>query len=459
MSDIDSSLDYSTSEYTHSTLHFRNVAPQSTADVALSASSTSGPTSFIISSSVFNPHKSRLNFEVQLPAAAGLYNYVQSNLLKVISRITIYDQNTSAILADINNCGNTYSILSPAATKFEEFVHKSQPLTPGTGANVGAAQSAARIIPYEDMGKVHAATNYLSAVDTAANNPYFQLRNVIVGGSNAITVLQCSIPFSAFKLSFFDLNKMIYSPSNLQIDVYWAGFSTFAWAADSLTNTGSNAAAVASCTLTGSQMLLQLCTEGNVKLASQVIQKTMSSGISMPIGYVSSSKFVVGASTSQSWTLPLTAAYGRRILLTGFAPFNTTETLQLSNNHSRNGTTAGTTVISSYNTYINSVPILAPGGFDVAARGDDYIVANKQYLDGSVIQNVNDFTYNWAHFDNYAKTKICEIDPCQADGLDVVSQQANYQLQATTTSTALNWYLAIVGQKMLSISSQGIMVN
>jgi hypothetical protein len=453
MSDIESSLDYTVKEYTHSTLHFRNVAPQSTGDVALSASSTSGPTSFIISSSVFNPHKSRLNFEVQLPAAAGAYNYVQSNLLKLISRITIYDQNTSAILADINNCGNTYSILNPAATKFDEFVHKSQPLTPG------ATQAAARIIPYEDMGKIHAATNYLNAVDTAANNPYFQLRNVIVGGSNAITVLQCSIPFSAFKLSFFDLDKMIYSPSNLQIDVYWAGFSSFGWTAVSLTDTSSTATALVSCTLTGSQMLLQLCTEGNVQLASQVIQKTMSSGVSLPIGYVSSSKFVISASTSHSWTLPLTAAYGRRILLTGFAPFHNTEILNTSNNHSRNGVTAGTSIISQYNTFINSVPILAPGGFDVALRGDDYMVANKQYLDGSVIQNVNDFTYNWAHFDNYARCRICDLDVTQADGLDVVSQQANYQIQATTTNTALSWYLAIVGQKMLSISSQGVMVN
>lgn len=453
MTDTDSSLDYSVKEFTHSTLHMRNVAPQTSGDVALSAASTSGPTSFIISSSVFNPSKSRLNFELQLPALAGNYNFVQSNLLKIISRITIYDQNTSAILADINNVGNTYSILNPIATKFDEFVHKSQPLTPAI------TQATARIIPFEDMGKIHAATNYLADVNTAANNPYFQLRNVIAGGSNAITVIQCSIPFSAFKHSFFDLDKMVYSPSNLQVDVYWAGFSSFVWAAPSLTDLATNAAAVASATLTGSQMLIQLCTEGNVQLASQVIQKTMSSGLSLPIGYVSSSKFVIGASTSQSWTIPLTAAYGKKILYTAFAPFNTVETLSTSNNHSRNGVTAGTTVLTSYNTFINSVPILAPAGFDVALRGDDYIVANKQYLEGSVIQNVNDYTYNWVHIDNYARTKICELDPSHVDGLDVTSQQANYQLQATTTNTALNWYLAIVGQKTLNISSQGVSVN
>jgi len=454
MSDIDYSLDYSVKDHTHSTLHFRNVAPQSSGDVALSAASTSGPTTFIISSSVFNPAKSRLNFEIALPAGTATeINFVQSNLLKTISRITIYDQNTSAILADINNCGNTYSMLNPIATKYDKFVHKSQPLLPGVSA------ATARVIPYEDMGKVLAAGNYLGAVDTGAQNPFFQLRNAITGTAGSATVLQCSIPFSAFKHSFFDLDKMVYSPSNLQIDVYWSGFSTFAWLGTSATNLTTNAAAVASATLTGSQLLVQLCTEGNVQLASQVIQRVMSSGLTMPIGYVSSARFNIGASTSQSWTIPLTGAYGRSILYTAFAPFNATETLATANNHSRNGTTAGTTVLSQYNTFINGIPILAPGGFDIAARGDDYIVANKQYLEGSTIQNVYDFAYNWVHVDNYARTKICELDPTQSDGLDVLSQQANYQFQGTTTSTALNWYLAIVGQKMLQVSSQGVMVN
>jgi hypothetical protein len=459
MTDTDSSLDYSVKEHTHPTLHFRNVAPQTSGNVPLSAASTSGPTSFIISSSVFNPRKSRLNFELQLPAGTATeINFVQSNLLKMISRITMYDQNTSAILADINNVGNTYSILNPIATKFDEFVHKSQPLTPGV------SEATARVIPYEEMGKILGAGNQLGAgtvasVDTGAQNPYFQLRNVIGGTAGSATVIQCSIPFSAFKHSFFDLDRQIYSSSNLQLDVYWAGFSTFAWKGTNASNLSADQAAVASATLTGSQMLVQLCTEGNVGLASQVIQTTMSSGMSLPIGYVSSAKFVIGASTSQSWTIPLTAAYGKKILYTAFAPFNNIETLSLSNNHSRNGLTIGTSVITSYNTFINSTPILAAGGFEVANRGDDFTIANKQYIEGSVLQNVYDYTYNWVHVDNYARTKICELDPSHVDGLDVVSQQANYQLQATTTSTALNWYLAIIGQKTLNISSQGVSVN
>ena len=456
---IDPSLDYSVYNYNHSTLHYRNVSPQSAGDVALSATSTSGPSSFVISSSVFNPAKSRITFELVFPdpGATVSVNWIQANLLSTISRITLYDQNTSAIWADINNVGNTYAMLSPAATKFDEFLHKSQPL--GILHNT-AAES--RLVPFEEIGKKGASDNINGYnIDTAANSAnanasdYFQITNLIRGEDSEASYIQVSIPLSAFKHSIFSLDKMIYCPSNLQLDIYWAGFSTYAWEAASITDPSSTPVALASGTITGSQLLLQLCTEGNVNVASQVIQKTMSSGLSMPIGYVSSARYSIASTTSHSFVLPLTAAYGRKILYTAFAPFNATETLATSKIHSRNSS-ANANLVDNYNTFVNNVPILAPAGFNVALRGEDYIIANKQYLEGSVIQNVNDYIYNWVHVDNFARTRLCDLDPTQVDGLDVTGQQANYSMQMTTASaTAFAWYVAVVGQKVLSITSQG----
>jgi hypothetical protein len=456
---IDESLDYSVYNYNHSTLHFRNVAPQSAGDVTLSATSTSGPSSFVISSSVFNPAKSRITFELTFPdpGATVSVNWIQANLLNTISRITLYDQNTSAIWADINNVGNTYSMLSPAATKFEDFLHKSRPLNV---LHNTAAES--RLYPFEEIGKCGATNINGYNIDTAeaftgSSNPgdLFQITNLIRGEDTEASYIQVSIPLSAFKHSIFSLDKMIYCPSNLQLDIYWAGFSTYAWEAASVTDPSSSPAALVSGTITGSQLLLQLCTEGNVNVASQVIQKTMSSGLSMPIGYVSSARYSITSTTSHSFTLPLTAAYGRKILYCAFSPFNATETLATSKIHSRNNS-SNANLIDNYNSFINNVPILAPAGFQVATRGEDYIIANKQYLEGSVIQNVNDYIYNWVHVDNFARTRLCDLDPTQVDGLDVTGQQANYSMQMTAASaTAFVWYVAVVGQKVLSISSQG----
>ena len=449
---VDSSLDYSVYNYNHSTLHYRNVAPQNSSSITLgTGSSTTGPLSFVISSSVFNPAKSRLTFNLNVAAGTNTeYNFIRANLLSILSRITIYDQNTSAILADINNVGNTYAMLSPIATKFDEFIHKSQPTTPGTTA------AGAGPIPYEDIGKINVATGNLltSTTDTAAAagaGAYFQLRNVIIGAVGAATNLQVSIPLNALKHSFFDLDKMIYSPSNLQVDCYFSGVDGFAWKGTSTANLSTSADVANAITLSSAN--LQLATEGNVNVASQIIQKTMSSGLSLPIGYISSAKFTTPTGTSQSFSIPITAAYGKKVLYIAASAFDYDEIRNTSKVHIR------PTGLSQYNTFINSVPILAPGGFIVDTRGEDYIIANKQYLEGSVIQNVFDYQYNWVHVDNFAKCRICDLDPSNVDGLDVMSQQANYSLQATVSSAQYNWYLAIVGQKTMSISSQGVMVN
>lgn len=459
---IDPVLDYSTYSYNHSTLHYRNVPPQSAGDVTLSASSTSGPSSFVISSSVFNPAKSRITFELTFPDPGNTVSvaWIQANLLNTISRITLYDQNTSAIWADINNVGNTYSMLSPAATKFDEFLHKSHPLDV---LHNTAAES--RLYPFEDIGKCGAINTNGYNIDTSAGagtnttiGDLFQIKNLIRGEDSEISLVQVSIPLSAFKHSIFALDKMIYCPSNLQLDIYWSGFSTYAWEAASVTDPSSTPVALASGAITGSQLLLQLCTEGNTNVAAQVINKTMTSGLSMPVGYVSSARYSIGTTTAHSFVLPLTAAYGRKILYAAFAPFNATETLATSKIHSRNSS-ANANLIDNYNSFINNVPILTPAGFNVAQRGEDYIIANKQYLEGSVIQNVNDYIYNWVHIDNFARTRLCDLDPTQVDGLDVTGQQANYSMQMTTTSIAFAWYVAIVGQKVLTISSQGSSCN
>lgn len=447
---IDPSLDYSVNNYNHSTLHFRNVSPQSAGDVSLSATSTSGPSSFVISSSVFNPAKTRLTFELVFPdpGATVSVNWIQANLINTISRITLYDQNTSAIWADINNVGNTYSMLTPATTSFEELVNTSQPFD--TLVNT-AAES--RPYPYEHISRC--GSSNVNGYNQNTAGAYFQIQHLLKGEDSEASYIQVSIPLSAFKHSIFALDKMIYCPSNLQLDIYWAGFSTYAWEAASTTDPTSTPVALASGTITGSQLLLQLCTEGNVNVASQVIQKTMTSGLSMPIGYVSSARYSIASTTAHSFVLPLTAAYGRKILYCAFAPFNATETLATSKIHSRNSS-ADANLIDNYNTFINNVPILAPAGFNVALRGEDYIIANKQYLAGSAIQSIIDYVYQWVHIDNFAKTRLCDLDPTQVDGLDVTGQQANYSLQLTAAAaTALIWYVAVVGQKVLTISSQG----
>lgn len=457
---IDSSLDYSVANYNHSTLHFRNVAPQSAGDVTLAAASVVGPTQFVISSSVFNPAKSRLTFDLQLTQTdAADFAHLQGNTLSLINRIVCYDMNTSAIFADISNVGEVYNMLTPATNKAETLRHKSGYTTISGGSVAATVLTAAQLKPLEDIKK-SPANNYNGAgTDIAFDNDFFQVQQLIPSGAaGSYVAARISLPLSAFKHSFFDVDKMIYCPSNIAVDVYWEGFSKAAFSSDAANTPATNPAALSAASIRGPSIQLQLCTEGNVNIASQIIQKVMSEGLSMPVGYVTGIRQAISASTSQSINLPVTAAYGKKILYIATAFFYGGASVNLLKNHSKYLDGSTTNELSTYNTFINGVPILAPAGFN-GLTGEDYIIANKQYLEGSCIQTLADHAYSWIHVDNFARTKLCELDPAHVDGLDVTSQQANWQIQYQfVASTAYNHIIAVVGQKTMSISSQGAVV-
>jgi hypothetical protein len=51
------------------------------------------------------------------------------------------------------------------------------------------------------------------------------------------------------------------------------------------------------------------------------------------------------------------------------------------------------------------------------------------------------------------------IDQHQVDGLDVTAQSSTWQLQSTVTSAAYRWSTAIIGQKTMTLSAQGVLVQ
>jgi hypothetical protein len=111
------------------------------------------------------------------------------------------------------------------------------------------------------------------------------------------------------------------------------------------------------------------------------------------------------------------------------------------------------------------VSVRSPNGFVGTSVGDavatDYTVANYPYLKGSVVQNINDFIAEWEHIDGFFGNKpIKDVDQHQVDGLDVTAQSSTYQVQATLTIDAgYRWFTVIVGQKAMSLTAQGVMVQ
>lgn len=453
---ISSELDYSPVVSNHSTTVYRSVAPQGSNSVTTSITSTVGPTEFIIPPSVMNLSKSRLNFSISVPAqAAGNIAHINANLLTAISRITLYDSATNALWCDISNVNNYASLVVPACTDFKHYATKSFWTVNPSEASLATAQTKT----VEDISKSNLTVgNFggdgVAASDLALQNFYFSRRQFYNQATAATACyLDVSIPFSAFKLSVLSSNKQLYNPANMVLQIYWNALNNYASVGTAVTNPLNGAASVDNA-FTLSNISLTLANEGNLAIVSQVINKVMTSGISLPIAYPTVTRQAIAAASAHSYQLSLTKGYGQRILAIISAPFSAQAGANYANVHIR-----GT--LTTYNTFLNNVPILTPAGFD-ATKNQDFTIANREYLEDSVIQTNAEYALGeWLHCDGFFGPKsLKDVDQHEVDGLDVGTQSSTWQVQANlSAATAYNWTSIIIGQKVLTVSNMGSMVQ
>jgi len=443
---ISKELDYSSPVNNHSTVIYRSVAPQGSSSVTTSVTSSIGPVTFIIPPAPFNFSKSKINFTLDLAAGgAGNFNYVNGNLLTAIQRITLYDSATNALWCDISNIPSYAGAVIPSTTSFDEYVSKSFK----SGA-VQVTVANARTVSVEDIVKSNKSTNNQNGinVDIAPENPFFSRRQFYIGAANAKTCIDVSIPLSAFKMSILSSDKLYYTPSNLTMDVYFSANNDYSFLATSATDPTDNVASLGTA-IAISNLSLSLAGEANLAITSKLIDTVMTKGLSLPFAYPTVTRQVLAGATSQSYQLSITKGYGSRILAFYTVPYEN-GAVNVRNVHYRHD-------ITQYNTFLNNVPIKRPQGFDCLAS-EDYMLANKALLDKSVIQTLGEYILaEWVHIDAYTGERpMHTVDQHQVDGLDIGSSPATWSIQVSqANATALNYTTVIVGQKILSISSQG----
>jgi len=455
---ISNELDYSPSVLNHSTIVYRTVAPQGSSSVTTSITSTVGPTEFIIPPSCFNLAKSRLNFNITAAAAgAGNFTHINGNLLTSISRITLYDSATNSLWADISNVNSYASIVVPACTDFKDFSTKAFATTNFSEVSLADSQSKS----CEDISKSNLTVGNFcgdgaATSDLALQNFYFSRRQYYnQATANTAAYLDVSIPLSAFKMSVLSSDKIMYCPSNLVLQIYWNAVNNYANIGTNQANPNTGAASVATAFVLNN-ISLSLANEANLAVVSQVINKVMTSGISLPIAYSTVTRQSLGAATAQSYQLSLTSGYGQRILALFTAPFSVAAGAQNTNVHLRGP-------LTTYNTFLNNVPILSAAGFD-ASKNQDFMIANREYIEGSVIQCNGEYANGeWVHIDSFSQgpKPVKDLDQHVIDGLSVVGTSSTWQIQANQSGAgvAYAYVSVIVGQKVLTISNMGSMVQ
>ena len=245
----------------------------------------------------------------------------------------------------------------------------------------------------------------------------------------------------------------MYSPSQWCLQIYWNQTDNFGFVGSAVDNFATDQGALGATTLTN--ISLSLCNEGNLQIVSSVIDRVMKEGISVPIAYPSLTRVNNAASTSVATYIPLTKAYGNRILGIISANFNNLGTNRsFYNAHGRFDMT-------SYNQFLNNVAVVSQAGFNTSVRGEDYILANKEYLKGSVIQSVGEYSRaEWVDIVSFFGSKpLHTVNQHEIDGLDVGMQTSTFSQQYNfTTGLALTYVSVIIGQKTLMINNQGAMV-
>jgi hypothetical protein len=460
-------ITYTPTVSNHSSYVMRNVAPQGSNSATLTTSGVVGPVEFILPPSVFNLSKSKLQFTLNIGVAGATpnFNFINANLLTTINRIVLYSTATNAVLADVSSFNLfTSATLSPS-TKLDKYLCK-----PFLNGAAPLTDALSRLRTVEEIQKSNAGAGGAvtindspNNIDLAPYNPYLGRRQWIIGADAAATSVDVSIPMESIKHTVLSLDKNLYFPENMVLQIYFNATDNFCFYSGANTTPLSTATSASSATVTN--LNINLAQENNLAIVSQTIDRVMKGpGISLPFTYPSVTRTSI-TGTSPSYQLSLTKAYGQRILGILTAPFSAVSKTG-ANWHYKNNTVSSPpaladTILSSYNTFLNSVAIKQQAGFD-GLKSQDYI-ANKPYLDGSVIQTIDEYALvDWFHFDSFVGEKpLYELDENQTDldGMDVSNASSTWQFQGTlSTSTNLTYCSIILGQKILSITSSGAMV-
>jgi hypothetical protein len=469
-------ITYTPSVSNHSSYIMRNVTPQGSNSVTLSTSGVVGPVEFILPPAVMNLSKSRLEFSLQLGGVASKNTCLNANLNTIINRIVCYSSSTNAVICDVSNFNLFTSMLNGPSTHIDKFLTKATYAT-SAGVTDSLPVTPDRTMALEDISKCNTDTaangkmstlSYTSGVNAAAYVPSLTNRfssrkinyvNSTKSGTAANNNLgiEISLPLESLSHTIFSVNRNLYFPENIIAQIYFNNSDNFSFVA---TGTGDvtydGLASVASASISNLNILL--AQEQNLAIVSQTIDRVMKGpGISLPFTYPTITRQVIDSS-SPSYQLQLTKAYGQRILGICTSVFG--QVGYLTNAHGRIPDKDGST-LNQYNTFINSVPLKYAAGID-CTKSEDYLL-NKPYFDKSVIQVPYEYIYSeWFHFDSFVGEKpLWKVneDQTDVDGLDVSNASSTWQFQGTLSASDNYTYVStILGQKILTITSAGAMV-
>jgi hypothetical protein len=485
-------LDYSAKKSLHSSPLYVKLQPlNNQTNPTLSISSVFGPIQFIIPSKCLNLAQSYLTFDVKVPNQSAAA-YIEANIWTMLYRINLVGQSTNTQLVDISPVDKYASMLTPLATPGDALLDKSNAYSGNTNSATaftpfGITAPLGQQIPVSDISKNCSIVN-VDGLNQDTFTPFFGIRQIYYGVSGVDSYYTVNIKLGSLPFNLLALDKLMYYGSEqLELNLYFSAANRWLWNSSSATNpmTGAVVPTVAPIL---NNLALYLYTEQDAEIIKGLVDKTMTTGYSIPFAYPLITRQALSGGT-QSINTQLTRGYGKSILFIGTSWFNGTpntanmglvtngETANTAQDHSLTflcnftGATqsiANTTVAPtgyftalSYTSQIDSINILTNNQYNVFTG--EHFLYNNRNLKGCAIDSLPNYNIEFCHIDNFTGKPVCEIDQTVEDGLSLEDyRQHSLQILGTNTgfgNTSIVWYVVYVAQRTLNISSQGLLVT
>jgi len=478
-------LDWSAKSLSHPQRLYTKIAVINGVNSGTLSTSTQGAFSFQIPAKVISLKDSYVSMDLQLatstitlcPAFAG-------NLSNLFSRVVLTADNNT-VLADINDFHRYGSMMIAPSMKFETLEQEcanALGFLPSDATDNVIPAAIAKRNPYNVLCKnssfqatatatvptilanktpIDRFTGTTTLVHQENLNPN-SYRHFIQKTATVDAFTNISVQFRLKDLlphTVCALDQLLYfGGSQLQFDFYINSIDFIGF------NAGDNALITSQAqlpTTTFSNFVFNLCTENNINVVNNVMDKVRNGGITIPMPYVYGSKTSIG-STNPNVNQVITRSAGGRLLWVAWAPFSNSTTRDITNSHAQLSCTAisgqgtYTTIFDSYNTSLDNIFIKSQSTID-CTRGEHWLY-NKPELRGSALQGIEALSNDFVHIDSWVGKPLCEYDPSVVDGL-VLNENHTWGLTASfTASTTYQHYVYYCMQRQLVIQNFSVQV-
>lgn len=401
-------------------------------------------------------------------AVDSFYNWVFMDTLSFLSGIQLYTR-SGVMICDISNNLQYYlKVAWKSDVKLSEYenfdLHSN---ASGSGRMLRKSNGAATGTS-PNCTKRPVSFNITST--TSEKVPYLENQYIQAGAgiTDTTPVINVALPLSMIKNTIFEMDKTLYFNEVVLCRLIFGQASKFLFNGTS-SSVPLTDAATATAAASVSNLNLYIAMERNPELGNVLRSEIQKGSFSIPIPCVNIFKQGAITGTSQSTTVRLNRAHGRRLLKIYHSMFggSSNTTLEDKNFAYCNAVGANATYnlneMTSYHTALQNSRLQ---DWEITLLTfDDWLIQQKR-LEGSLVLNSDILRYNFFHLDDFTGSEksidkeYLEKNQMVGVPLDIEQRYDWFSTHATAAAAKqLNHYDFVITQKLLQITPQGIMCD